>query len=216
MKKTRFIHTTRPSQKKLLISIIASRVEHRKKTKGPVSLYKIDDDILLNKQVSILSGIKAEIALSLGYHFDRVINKVPDNVRVVENLFFDSTNDVEDIRLCMNNFKSQSILIMDGSVVPSGKLFNMIDLDESSIIMSNKVNSISVFRHGDYLTQLYYDKHVEDKWAKIAYFTNKEFDLFKNLCCRDNNTKLTHEIINQIIDSSGKFKIIQDNDTYKL
>jgi len=216
MRKTRFIHTTRQSKRKLLVIIVASRVEHRKKTRGPTPLYKIDKQNLINKQIELLNILNGEIIVSLGILFDKVVNQLPENIRVVENLFFDSTNDVEDIRLGLNNFKSDSLLVIDGAVLPSKSGLSKINFEESSVIVSQETDFVSVFEHDNYVTNFHYDKNNKSRWSSIAYFTGQEFKLFKQLCCRENNNKIVHELMNEIINQSGKFKVITDNKTVKL
>ena len=60
-----------------------------------------------------------------------------------------------------------------------------------------------------YLTNMMYD--LPNKWGQISVFTNKELKLLKQLSWNEkNSTKFGFEIINQIIESGGKFKCIQN------
>src|SRR5690349_6587380 len=76
---------------------------YRIKSLGPRPLLKVGEDTILDTIISNLNKSipDCDIILTIGYQADKVIKSV-QNIRLVENQLFESTNESEELRLAFN------------------------------------------------------------------------------------------------------------------
>jgi hypothetical protein len=174
---------------------------------GPTSFLKFQDKYLLHYQIETIKDIfpKAEINIAVGLYADKLIKIMPDYVRCLENQLFDITNEVESIRLFLNNTAIKNLLIIDINTIFRKTHLEQIDLHRSTILSSNELSreevsltvvddKISIFTFG-----------TDYKFAHTTYLQGKELDNFTSLCKQRVHNKLfMFEVLNKIIDRGGK------------
>lgn len=217
----RKIHTTNikgkknnsPKPKDICVSILSAGVGARIKSYEPRSLLKIRERALIDHQITAINGYinDPEIICVIGYEAQRVIKRVKDNARIVENQLFDSTNNSESMRLALNNTHKSGILFIHGDLLFNSETL-MADYNKSFVIIdtNNQMEKkevgltiddsgcVSIFSYG-----------LECKWGQIVYITGKELRLAKQIFSRfepQHKKMLSFEILNKIIEQGGSFK----------
>lgn len=193
------------------VAILAAGCGNKIKSYEPRSLLKIQSKPLIEHQLSTIKNYfkEVETITVVGCHANRVIKKIKNSTRVVENQIFDETNSSESLRLAFNNASCNNFMFIHGDI-----LFNeaSIDVDYSSSFVIMDTNK-DIKDHEVGLTDI--DKKLSimsyglpTKWGQIAFFTGKEYKLLANLFNKYQNKdrkKLSFEIINEIIDMGGSF-----------
>lgn len=225
MSQNRFIVSPKPkgrssvSTDTLTIIILASAPIYRMRTYGPTPLIRVDNeclfDIILERVGLIFPS--SDIILTVGFQAQKVIKYVPSFIRIVENQLYEDTNLTEDLRLALNNTVTNRVLIINGNCVLDTESFTKINLNESSIFVENKgilpENAVGVTQQNGFVNNFAYG--IENKWCEIAYITNKELELLKNVV---NNTDrkrfFLFESLNVVLEKMGKIKVIEPNDIH--
>lgn len=213
MVNNRFIHNIKNKDFIINTGIIASQPEYRKKSIGSISLYIEDKDSCIQRQINVInSTIKNnDTFLITGFDSKRVVDNI-QNLRILENLNFETTNIAEDIRLLINASLGDNILLIMGNVIPSKTSLSSIDIRKSCVITSKKPGTdISVIHNDDNIVRFNYEKSIKDKWAGICYFVGEEYHILKDICSEKNSKKVIIEVLNQMIDAGCNIKSIQDN-----
>ena len=197
----------------ICVAILAAGVGVRIKSHEPRSLLKIRDRALIDYQIDAINGYfnTVDIVCVVGYDAQRVIKRVRDSARIVENQLFDSTNNSESLRLALNNTHSQGVLFVHGDLLFNSETL-MLDYSKSFVVIDTKGQmekkevgltlesngNASIFSYG-----------LECKWAQIAYITGKELRIAKQLFMKfetQHKKMLSFEILNKIIEQGGAFK----------
>jgi len=194
------------------IAILSAGCGKRIKSYEPRSLLKINGDTLINHQIKTLNQVFEcpEIITVVGCHANKVIKKINKKTRIIENQLYAESNSSESIRLALNNTLSENFMFLHGDL-----LFNKnclkVSYDHSFIIIDNKENikenEVGVTTIDEELSVLSYG--LSTKWAQIAYFTNKEYQLLQSLFCKHeekDKKKLSFEILNSVVEMGGSFK----------
>lgn len=218
MAKNRFVTTTRRPGRQVKdgfsVIILCGNMGYRMKSYGPKSLLTFPDGTLVIER--LLETVElhfpnSEIVVGTGFEADRVISRLPNGVHVVENQLYETTNDVEELRLCLNATTRENIIIINGDLI-----FNNVTLDKltkkgSSVVVSNTNMSdaeIGVTIVDDKVTIFAYD--LPTKWCNIVYVTGKELDLLRKVIKnRDRNKWFIFEALNMVIESGGSFTTSQ-------
>ena len=215
----RFIAPTKKgsNKKPQLMSVIipVAGVGYRMKSYGPKCLLRVNEkETIIEKIIHNVNTVfsKDEIIVCVGFEADKIIRKIPDYVRIVENQLYKETNTVESLRLAINNCTSESILIIHGDLVFNPKTIQSINKKESSIIVDSserfKDDEIGVTIVDNKVTTFAYG--LPTKWAQIAYLTGEELYMFKKECSdRSKNKMDTFEILNNIVKNNGTLKAIE-------
>lgn len=202
---------------KLSIIISASSYIQRMKSYGPPILFKHNSGItLLEYQIKLIKEIfpESEIILISGLWADRVANLKTDDFRIVENQLFESTNEVEDIRLGLNNITTNNVLIFSGDMY-----FNkdtLINIPSESFVIYDSKNQLSNIEIGMTIvdknaTTLSFD--LINKYTGIIYINTNVFDKFKKVCLDRTKSRLfLFEIINNLITNGIKFRAFDPPD----
>lgn len=215
MVNNRFIHNIKNKDFIINTGIIASQPEYRKKSIGSISLYteEQNSDNCLQRQLNIINSVikNNDTFLVTGFDSKRVIDSIQD-VRILENINYETTNIAEDIRLLINASLGDNILLVMGNVIPSKSSLSSIDIRKSCVITSKKIGTdISVINNNDSIIRFNYEKTIKDKWVGICYFVGEEYNILKDICSEKNSKKVMIEILNLMIDSGCNIKSIQDN-----
>lgn len=210
------VPTRRQNNKpELSIIILAANSGYRMRSYGPKSLLNITEkENILDYQVNTLKIAfpKTDIVLVIGFYADRMIKKCPENVRIIENQLFETTNEVEQIRLAFNNIFSSNVLIIKDDIVFGNHILNRLDrscscivYDDTDIIDSDNVgvtvvdNVATVFKY-----------NIDNKWCNILYLIEKDLLRLKTICSnRERSNLYLFEALNILIEKSVKLKAIK-------
>ena len=195
------------------IIIPSAGVGRRMKSYGCKSLLTIRNERLIDIQIKHIENTfnKYEIILVTGFDSDRLINQSPSNLIKIENEKYYENNVVRSICIGLRATKnSNNVLIIFGDVLFNKDCLQHIDINKSSIIISNHMGHNEVgcnINSKGNLEYMMFD--LPNKWGHIVYLTGKELILFKKMACNKNvEKKFCFEIINDIVNMGGKFKCI--------
>ena len=111
------------------------------------------------------------------------MNHSPDNIIKIENEKYYENNVVRSISIGLRAAKdNQYVLIIFGDILLNMKALDLINQNESSIVISNHMSENEVgcnINSKGYLEYMMFD--LPNKWGHIIYLTNKELDLFKKI-----------------------------------
>jgi choline kinase len=212
------IAPTRPSnvdRDNITVIILAANIGYGMKSYGPKSLLNINEkETLLEYQIGIIRNTfpKADIILVVGFLADRIIRKCPLGVRIVENQFYENTNEVAQLRLALNCTLTENVLIIKDDIVFNLETFREISKDKSCVIYDSKQqidsDNIGVTVVDGNATTFSFD--IDSKWCHIAYLTIKDLKIVKNLCANKDNSRLyLFEILNMLLHRVDKIKAIE-------
>ena len=222
--KTRFTRKVKPigggKDSNLSVIIIGSKPNHKMKSYGPPSLIKDkNSQSILEIQIHALETefSRIEVILVGGFDFDKLLKFKSEKLRLVENQNYQELNDIEDLRLGINNSVYENILILYNDIYISDGILSDITkkstlvIDKNNRLTDNDIGVTIVDNHPTILS-IGIDN---PKWTKIAYFTEKENRLLRQFVGnRDNNKLFLFEAINHILEKGGEFdiKFVQKND----
>jgi choline kinase len=207
---------TRPvkHQQPITIIILGANISHGMKSYGPKTLLTINNQTFLEYQVSTIRQVfpQSDIILVVGFMADRIIKKRPDQIRIIENQFFQVTNEIEQLRLAFNCTLTDDVLILKDNIIFNTDTLKNVVSNESCIIYdsNNQIDptDVGVTIVNDYGTFFSYD--ISTKWCHIVYLKNKELRIIKNICNNRNNSKFfLFEALNMILNKTEKIKAIQ-------
>ena len=203
----------------ILIHVIipSAGIGRRMKSYGCKSLLNIQDKKLIDIQLDHVNNRfpNNEVILITGFDSERLMNHSPDNIIKIENEKYYENNVVRSISIGLRAAKdNQYVLIIFGDILLNMKALDLINQNESSIVISNHMSENEVgcnINSKGYLEYMMFD--LPNKWGHIIYLTNKELDLFKKIAWSKNkDKKFCFEVINEIVNHGGRFKCIQDED----
>lgn len=203
------------NSEKLNIIILSAAASRGMKVYGPISLFSINNQTLLEKQITTINKNhpNSDIYVVIGYMDFRVRNKLWGkfpNVRFVNNPLYDKTNAVYSIRLALDNILPGPVLIIHGDIVFNSPCVKDIVGKKSSLLVDNngkfKKNKVGVNIVKNKIVHISYN--IQDyKWGQISYFNNKELKMLKKIAFDEElNKNITlYEAIKKIIENNGNF-----------
>lgn len=202
----------------ILIHVIipSAGIGRRMKSYGCKSLLSIKDKRLIDIQLEYINSrfVRNEIILITGFDSERLMNYSPEDIIKIENEKYYENNVIRSISMGLRAIKdNRHVLIVLGDVLLNQKALELIDHNESSIIISNHMseNEVGCNINGKGLLE-YMMFDLPNKWGHIIYLTGKELDLFKkNAWSKNKDKKFCFEIINDIVNQGGRIKCIIDN-----
>ncbi len=202
----------------ILIHVIipSAGIGRRMKSYGCKSLLSIKDKRLIDIQLEYINSrfIRNEIILITGFDSERLMNYSPEDIIKIENEKYYENNVIRSISMGLRAIKdNRHVLVVLGDVLLNQKALELIDHNESSIIISNHMseNEVGCNINGKGLLE-YMMFDLPNKWGHIIYLTGKELDLFKkNAWSKNKDKKFCFEIINDIVNQGGRIKCIIDN-----
>ena len=205
-----------PNETLVHVIIPSAGIGRRMKSYGCKSLLNIRDKKLIDIQVENIGSVfpTNEIILVTGFDSDRLINNSPTDIIKIENERYYDNNVIRSISIGMHATKDNDhILIVLGDLLFNTEALSEIDINQSSIIISNDMDDGEVgcnMNGKGYLEYMMFD--LPNKWGHILYLTSKELTLFKRLLLNKyNDKKFCFEIVNQVINQGGKFKCIMND-----
>lgn len=201
---------------KISIILLSSNISYGMRTFGPKPLFKIKNKFLIEHQTAIIKDTipNSEIILTIGYEANKIIKRRFANIRIVENQLFDTTNEVEQLRLSLNNIETDRVIIITGSVFFDKLLLKLALENPNSIIYNNKpinsTNEVGVTVVDGYATIFAYD--IKTKWYPIFYLKDRYLKSFKQLCDnKDHNRLFMFEILNKLLNKTKLKAVTNDN-----
>lgn len=189
----------------LTVIIPAAGIGRRMKSYAPKCLIKIHNEKLIERQIRIINDIypNSEIIVTIGYKANKIYSNLPQDVRAVENVLYESTNVAHSIGLGLRAATTDNVLIIYGDLVFNHNAIDNITENKSQVITDN--NDLMDDDEVGLVIENNVVKHfsfgLNKKWSHIAYFTDKELSVFRQLTWNKENRKLyTFEIMNKMID----------------
>ena len=194
---------------KVTIALMSAKPGYRMKSYGPTSLLSIGSHCLLDIQIEAIKAVHKnyEIIVCCVFGAERVSKYVKskyknDNVRIVENQLFETTNCCETLRLCLNNVASDSLLVCNGELVLYPELVDI--QQETPYILSHergrKKSTLeigSVCDEHNLVTNMSFG--LPDLWSEIFYLHSRETieSLRKIVSLESYKNRLIFEALNE-------------------
>jgi len=214
----------RPARKKevpsdITVVLLAGNPGWRMKSYGPQCLQKLSTgQTLLDKQVSSIRAVlpESEIIITCKDYLTKILNNKPYDVRVVQSQIEDS-NEVEEIRLALNNTITDNVLFVCSDMYFDRNIFNSVDFNESFVLYetNNMMASDSVgvtIVNGKASIMSY---GIDNKWARIFYVNQRGKVSLNHYCKNEQNQKMfAWEAVNYVVDKSSVFAYRTDSNLY--
>lgn len=220
-------HGARTHEKADLVSVILLSENHgyRMKSYGPISLVKVGEKSLLERQIESIQAtfLNFEIILCSGFETEKIVNFIKDkyaniNIRVVENQVHYNSNCCESTRLCINNTTNNKILLCGGSVLIDPAHLAMIDLSQSSIMTQNESESSS-FEVGVIANQKSKLEHLSlgvkfNYWTELVYLANEKIirAIYAIVSNPEYKNRFVFEAINEL-SSKHDIRVVNNSQT---
>ena len=203
----------------IVFVILSAGVGNRMRSYGPKCLFKTSEETILDKQISTIKSnfLNNEIILVVGFEANKVIKKISDDIRVVENQLYQATNSAESLRLAINNSVADKIFFIHGDLIFNKETFDNLDFSKSFVVVDSK-NQIHDDEVGITIVNnraTFFSYGLDTKWCQMAYIRGKEFSILKSLYSKLGKDKLyTFEMLNMIIDKKGVLLAVEPEDMY--
>ena len=197
--------------------ILGDNHGYRMKSYGPLPLVSFHDKTLLEHQVDAIKAVyrNYEIILCCGFQSDKVFkfvrkNMPLENIRIVENQIYNSSNDAESARICLNNTMNDNVVIIDGSVAVTPECLKEVSNTNNCIVTQPKDKEsffeIGVVDSGGVVQNMSVGQH-EHRWVEVVGLTDKHsIEVMQSvLADQDYKTRLLFEAVNDSIDRGVKF-----------
>lgn len=190
MKNNRFITSVKSVDKrsrrseKVTFILLAENYGYRMKSYGPISLINIGDQTLLEHQIHAIESafIDFEVIICSGFETHKVYQFIQQSfptsmpIRIVENQVYYHSNCCEGLRLCMNNTRSNHIIVCGGGVLLTADYLKTLNTKRSSILCqtSDKDSAfdVGVIHNNERLENL--SLAVKDKvWTELLYLSGE-------------------------------------------
>ena len=187
------------------VVILAANMGYRVKSYGPKCLLEDSNGIpLISLQINNIKAAypESEIIVTVGFDADKVLKKIPSDVRVIENQLYKDTNDIEEVRLSLNNILSGSVLFIQDDIMFNSNVLKKITKSGSTIIVDN-TNSIPNENVGVTVVNnkaTIFSYGLPTKWGQIVYLCDHDLAAFKKICSDRSKSKLyLHEALNLLL-----------------
>lgn len=160
--------------------LLAENYGYRMKSYGPISLINIGDKTLLEHQIHAIesSFVDYEVIICSGFETQKVYQFVQQTfprsmpIRIVENQVFYHSNCCEGLRLCMNNTRSERMIVCGGGVLLSTDYLKHLNMRRSSVLCQkadkDTTFDIGIISNNDRLETL--SLAVKDRvWTELLY-----------------------------------------------
>lgn len=194
------------------VVIVSAGAGSRIRSNEPRSLIKIKNDTLINHQIQAITDTfkTYEVIGVFGTQIEKILKKVDNRIRVVENQLHNETNNSESMRLGLNNSLYNNVLFIHGDIYFKSSLLKSADYTKSFLVvdanqdMSEKEVGLTI--NNNKASILSYG--LEKKWCQMCFLTGKELKILKSIFLKfqeSDRKMLSFEIINKIIENGGSF-----------
>lgn len=200
--------------------ILAAGIGYKMRSYEPRSLLKFDKIPLIIHQIKEIQKLESKefcprIFVITGYRGDRISKKLAKEKVIIVNVDeYEKSNQYGSIRALKFIHTSMYGRPLDNIFLIHGDIYFQTDLGalpyDSSFILYDtkdrfKAKEVGV-NIGDGLGSLSYG--AKTKWCQMAYVNDPEMKLMNNNEDRFEDFMLTFEVINQIVNSGGRFETI--------
>jgi choline kinase len=209
---SRFTQNIKRSKIETSVVILAAGVGEKTKSSEPRALLKVGNKSLIEYQIGLVNNSfdNPDLIVVLGVDSNKVIKKLNNSIRIVENQLYDKTNSFDSLRLAVNNSNRDNLLFFHGDLYFNVDTLQEIGYKKSFILIDTKQRmkdkEVGVTLHNDEATILSYG--LDTKWCQIAFFTGLELELLRSICVKtkpEYKNMFTFEAINKVIDMGGSF-----------
>jgi len=194
---------------KITFIFLAENYGYRMKSYGPVPLIEIGGKTLLEHQIQVIQStfVNFEIIICSGFETQKIYHYVQQNfapsvpIRIVENQVYFHSNCCEGLRLCMNNTRSERIIVCGGGVLLTVPYLRSLNIKKSSILYQESCEEstfdIGVIDNGDRLETL--SLAVKDRvWTDLLYLNGESMikSFYNTISKPELKTKFLFEAIN--------------------
>lgn len=205
-------------KQQMSVVILAANMGYRIKSYGPKCLLENKNGIpLLILQINTIKATypESEIIVTVGFEADKVLKKIPPDIRIIENQLYKDTNTVEEVRLSLNSILSSSVLFIQDDIMFNTNVLKKITKHGSAIIIDNG-NNISSENVGVTVVNnkaTIFSYGLPTKWGQIVYLNDYDLIAFKNICADRSKAKLyLHEALNLLLKSEHVLHCIEPKD----
>lgn len=205
-------------KQQMSVVILAANMGYRVKSYGPKCLLEDNNGIpLINLQINNIKAAypESEIIVTVGFEADKVLKKVPSDVRIIENQLYQKTNTIEEVRLSLNNILSGSVLFIQDDIMFNSNTLKKITKNGSTIIVDTK-NSIPSENVGVTIVNnkaTIFSYGLSTKWCQIVYLNDHDLVAFKNICLDRSKSKLyLHEGLNLLLKKEHTLHCLEPKD----
>jgi len=181
------------------IVLLSENYGYRMKSYGPMSLLKIENTSLIEKQINVIKSyfINYEIILCCGFETKKTVDFIKtkfanENIRIIENQIYSNSNSCESARLCLNNTMNHKVLLLHGDLILSTGMFKQLDFRKNSILVQD-----------------------ENRYKNFIVSAIQNEDKLNNLCLGGKNDFWTDCLYLHDNDSVNRLSSIINNPDYK-
>jgi choline kinase len=211
---SRFIHQIKGTPRSSPIAILSAGIGSRIKSHEPRALLKVGNVLLLEHQIEVVNKAfsQPDVIVGVGYEPWKIMKRVSESARFVENQLYETSGSFETLRLIVNNTKEENIIFFHGDLYFKQQFFQSFDYSKSFVVCDNTNNmsdkEVGVTENRQKATIFSYG--LENKWCQIAFLKSKEMTILRQICqkpSQEMKSLLTFEILNAIINKGGVFNI---------
>lgn len=202
--------------------ILAAGIGAIAKTHEPKCLLKYKGKTILEWQVEALRKRFKNIEITVvgGIEREKIIKKIPEGCRFLENQIYETSNNGESLRIAVENSNLNNVLFLHGDLIFDSSLLDKISIKESCVLIDTmnymKKSEVGVNYSEDKLNILSYSMPI--KWCQIAFIHEKDLKTLRKLFLSPGfktQHLLTFEIINILIDQfEVYFKVIDIKNSF--
>lgn len=150
----------------------------------PTPLTKCGNSNIINYQVSAIRAAYplADIIVSAGRNANKVAEKLPAGVRLIENLGYDKLGEIGELRLLLNASIHSKVVIIDGRNIFDWKFINDIPRNGSYIITNDKPNKEAVCVSTTNNQVVNIDYGLSYEFMNMVCLQNKELSFLRKFC----------------------------------
>jgi NDP-sugar pyrophosphorylase family protein len=203
----------------ITVILLCDNPGYRMKSYGPISLVPIGSKKLIDIQIESIKAIfpRCEIIVCLGFDCEKVCryvrSKYSENIRIVENQLFATTNSCEALRLCLNNTNNNKILICDGNLLFSKHTMSMVDTNKPcALIEQDPSETLEIGVNVSKNVAYFFSFGAKYIWSEILFLTGEDIieSLRKILSNTNNKTRFVFEVLNELINMKYEIKTISN------
>lgn len=205
--------------------ILGENHGYRMKSYGPIPLIKVGNAALIERQISSIKAVfkDFEIVLCSGFETSRVFNYIKSkfsdiNIRIVENQIHYNSNDCESARLCINNVKSDRLLICGGGSLFTPDNLSGMTFEKNEVLIqphrSGANFEIGAVENNGHLEN--FSVGVKNKfWTEIFYLEGQKVinSFYSIISNPDYKNKFIFEAINDLSRNYKFSAVINDQNT---
>lgn len=196
------------------IIILSAGIGSKIKSYEPRSLIRLNDKLLIEHQIDAFKEKipHCSFITVVGYESNKVIRRIQNKTRFVENILYNESNNGESLRLAVNNSLSSSIIFMHGDILFHPSIIDDFVYKESFVIstLGLEEREVGLTSTDGYINSFSYG--LDKKWGQMAYLNPEDSEIFRKLVIKnDFNAKymLTFEVLNKLIEAGIRFKEIE-------